>query len=1073
MVKLTLVQTNVKPNTNLATHRASATEGEAAKRLLESQGYTLKRKANGQYEFPCPFHEGPGSLERGKSANFYLNATTSEYFCQSASCGERGNLQLLERHFGIGFDEGYVSTFRDRDTRLKEFERNLTTALRTPFYEHGLTDATIERFRLGYEMEHVETREIDGVTKSINIPGRYVIPYLEGRRPKFFRYYSPNGDPKWKYTWEEGAESTLFNAQDALGDSEGTVYLCEGEQKAMLLVQMGYAAVGVPGASHWKDEFQAAFTHARRVIIVFDNDNPLFHHYDQPDKDILCRKCSGKGLDRCVGHNPGQEAALRRLEQIGWRAKNIVLPLPDEQTKKTDVNDYFMRDGHTNADFAELCTGKRATPYKVQSLAEINETPPEEAEFLVEQGILSKGGRLLIAGKPKVGKAQPLSTPILTPQGWVTMGELRVGSEVIGSNGRPTRVTHLHPQGEKEVYRVEFSDGSSTLACADHLWQIQTHNDRTHGRSRVLDTLQVRDMLEHGQRETYVPMVAPVEYVATKTLPLSPYALGLLLGDGSFRQTTPTFTSADAELFSALDKEIPVEVRRFDSYGARLTNGWGTGANPITSILRELGLWGHKSESKFIPERYLRASIDDRLALLQGLMDTDGGMTNNSSQFYTSSLMLAEGVLEIVRSLGGVAVLSEKPTTHLLSYRVTLRLPGEMGPPFRLPRKVAAWSNGRTKRAPSHRITSVTLVGTEESQCITVEAEDHLYVTEDFILTHNSIFVDNLALSLSAGIPFLKSGAFPGFAVDHPTRTMLLDRELSKWSLFKRLTQLSDERPGYRAAYENLLIDHDHLIRLDQPNAFDTLRGLVEQNGAEVIILDTAYKFFGGDVESSSSVMKGFEVLDKLLHETGCSVILTHHLKKGQTTGKQNKDEADPDGVAGSFLWTGWPNGTILLNYLNRSVENPFNSVATFTAFRDAAPPEPVALYRNRESISYSSVQRYVYEEEATSHQVKVTRPTTDAVEELLLEVAPVTEDEFLHMAAGRFGVSIPTIKPYYIDALARGNFTKTRGNPPIVKYKFEPEEEQSWESEHGLPERSLPDDTIPMFETVGLGVES
>jgi len=753
VVKLTLVQSNVRPNTNLAAHRASATEGEAAKRLLESQGFVMKRKANGQFEFPCPFHEGPGSIEKRKSANFYLNVITSEYFCQSAACGERGNLQLLERFFGIDQDDDFITAFRDRDTRLKEFERNLTTALREPFYAHGLTDATIDRFRLGYEPEHVETKVVDGQIRSVTIPGRYVMPYLEGRRPRFFRYYSPAGDPKWKYTWEEGAESRLFNSQDAIGDKDGIVYLCEGEQKAMLLVQMGYAAVAVPGATQWRDEFQAAFTHAKKVVIVYDNDNPAFHNYDKPEKGEVCHKCAGRSLDRCAGHNPGQEAALKRLEQIGWRAKNVVLPLPHEQAPKTDINDYFMRDGHANADFAELATGKRATPYKVQTLAEITEKPPEEAEFLIAHGILSKGGRLLVAGKPKVGK---------------------------------------------------------------------------------------------------------------------------------------------------------------------------------------------------------------------------------------------------------------------------------------------------------------------------------------------SLFINNLALSLASGLPFLKSGSFPGFAVGGDqlggVRTMLLDRELSKWSLFKRLHALMDAKPGFKAAMENLLIDHDHLIRLDQVNAYDTLLGLVEQNGAEVVILDTAYKFFGGDVESSSSLMRGFEVLDKVIHQTGCSFVLTHHHKKGQGgNGRQNTDIADPDNVAGSFLWTGWPNATILLNYLNRSVENPFNSIATFTAFRDDAPPDPLALYRNRESISYSSIERYSHEEQehGPGSRPKVIKPTTDAVEELLLEVAPVTEDEFLHMAAGRFGVSIPTVKPYYIDALARGNFERTKGKPPILKFIHEPEEEESWEQEHGLPERPLPanagaslEDTIPMFDAASLVTE-
>src|SRR5205823_4152922 len=107
-------------------------------------------------------------------------------------------------------------------------------------------------------------------------------------------------------------------------------------------------------------------------------------------------------------------------------------PRPD--ARKTDINDYFMRDGHSNAEFAELATGKSATPYRVQSYEEIEASPPEEATFLIEQGILPKGGRLLIVGKPKVGKAQPLSTHVLTPAGWTTMGEIRPGDLVIGAD---------------------------------------------------------------------------------------------------------------------------------------------------------------------------------------------------------------------------------------------------------------------------------------------------------------------------------------------------------------------------------------------------------------------------------------------------------------------------------------------------------------------------------------------------------------------------------------------------------------------------------------------------------------
>jgi hypothetical protein len=342
-----------------------------------------------------------------------------------------------------------------------------------------------------------------------------------------------------------------------------------------------------------------------------------------------------------------------------------------------------------------------------------------------------------------------------------------------------------------------------------------------------------------------------------------------------------------------------------------------------------------------------------------------------------------------------------------------------------------------------------------------------------------SIFVDNLALSLSAGVSFLDrfpinslgQDGFDPEAVRHGgVRTLLLDRELSKYSLFTRLHELIEKRPAYGAAMENLLIDHDHLLRLDHEGAYDVLAQLVEQNGAEVVILDTAYKFLA-DMESSKSLMKAFEVLDKVIHNTGVSIVMTHHMKKSQGgKAKENNDIADPDSVAGSFLWTGWPNATILLNFLNRSVENPFNSIATFTAFRDHAAPEPLALYRDRTSIAYSAITPYSHDEyyqEAERSNEKWSRPSAESLEQMLLEACPTTEDDFLNMAAARYGVSVATVRPHYIDALSRGSFEKTNGRPPILRFKYDKEKDAtSWEQEHGLAERSLPDgfEDVSMF---------
>jgi hypothetical protein len=305
---------------------------------------------------------------------------------------------------------------------------------------------------------------------------------------------------------------------------------------------------------------------------------------------------------------------------------------------------------------------------------------------------------------------------------------------------------------------------------------------------------------------------------------------------------------------------------------------------------------------------------------------------------------------------------------------------------------------------------------------------------------------------------------------------LLLDRELSKRSLYDRMRALMADRPGYRAAVENLMIDHDHLLRLDQKDSYDLLMHLVEDNGVEVVMMDTAYKFMGGDVESSAALMKAFEVLDRVIHNTGASIVMTHHLRKGQMThGKENSDLADPDGVAGSFLWTGWPNATVLLNYMNRSVENPYNSICTFTAFRDAAAPEPLALYRDRSSISYSSIQDYSHEESGPAAPSRSKRgfvkPTTETVQNLLLELTPITEEDFLNLATVQFGCKVATIRPYFLDAMTSGHFEKTSGRPPVIKFKAEVEVEETWEHEHGLRERPLPPqfEDVELFEAAGL----
>jgi phosphate starvation-inducible PhoH-like protein len=362
------------------------------------------------------------------------------------------------------------------------------------------------------------------------------------------------------------------------------------------------------------------------------------------------------------------------------------------------------------------------------------------------------------------GRAQPLTAKVLTPTGWRQIGDLTVGDLVVGSGGWPTPVLGVYPQGRKPIYRVTTQDGASTLACGEHLWTVTTPDDRSHGRrSRVLQTQDMIGRLRRGRVHRYeLPLVEPVEFLR-RNVPMDPYAVGLLLGDGCLTtSSTPTFATADPELAEALEAALPgVElIRRTEVDFVLRREGAGRGgvivANPVTAFLRELGLAGTTSSTKFVPEVYLWNSMSIRHAVLQGLLDTDGDPVTQRGrtcrvQYTTCSERLRDDVVFLVRSLGGVAYWRRRPALgrtpglvkgRPVEYRhdafvLDIRLPDGL-PPFRLTRKQVAYETAGGGR-PMRFIDAIEPAGDAETVCIQVAAEDSLYVTDDLIVTHNTL----------------------------------------------------------------------------------------------------------------------------------------------------------------------------------------------------------------------------------------------------------------------------------------------------------------------------------------------
>lgn len=349
------------------------------------------------------------------------------------------------------------------------------------------------------------------------------------------------------------------------------------------------------------------------------------------------------------------------------------------------------------------------------------------------------------------GKEQPISEPVLTPSGWVKIGDLKIGSKVIGSNGKEQIVLAIFPQGVKDVYEVEFDDGSKTRCGIEHLWETSNFQERHNGGHRSVKSLkQIMSSIKYGNVLNHsVRIVSPIEFPAKQNLLIDPYLLGVLLGDGGITESV-IITNTDEEIWKNVETIVSanypnLKLKKADTISQRISSDDGN--NELIKQLRHLGLFGLKSENKFIPSEYKFSSINDRIALVQGLIDTDGYVNSKKSEilYYTTSEKLCDNFIDIVRSLGGIARKRFKTGSYVTKdkrrinckncFIVSFYLPEGIAP-ARLTRKLANFSN-RVKNF-THFIKKITKVGTEESVCIKVSSLDSLYVTKDYILTHNT-----------------------------------------------------------------------------------------------------------------------------------------------------------------------------------------------------------------------------------------------------------------------------------------------------------------------------------------------
>lgn len=364
----------------------------------------------------------------------------------------------------------------------------------------------------------------------------------------------------------------------------------------------------------------------------------------------------------------------------------------------------------------------------------------------------------LVAGAAMgVGKAQPLDCEVCTPFGFRRIGDLKVGDIISRVNGSSQRVIQIHERGCLDAVKIKFKDGRETVCALDHLWKVrksghftarfrQNHDYSEHW--EIMTTEQIIKHLNSSSKYTlYIPNCGEVQFTrANMSRDIHPYLLGCLLGDGCIVDYlyAPRLTSYDDEIIDKI-AELGYTLESHESNKREFV----IKDKEVKDALIRMKLWGCKSDSKHIPKRYLYSTIEDRIELLQGLFDTDGSVDKRGYiEYDTVSLQLAKDVAFLVRSFGGLCSISEKQGSYVKNrerilchtvYRLYIRLINASRF-FHLTRKsvktkdVNRIGNGVFETA----IVGYEMAGREEMRCISVSCPDNLYLTNDFIVTHNS-----------------------------------------------------------------------------------------------------------------------------------------------------------------------------------------------------------------------------------------------------------------------------------------------------------------------------------------------
>lgn len=355
------------------------------------------------------------------------------------------------------------------------------------------------------------------------------------------------------------------------------------------------------------------------------------------------------------------------------------------------------------------------------------------------------------------GKAQPLYSDVLTKDGFKKMKDIKIGDKVFGEDGNLHNVIGVYPQGKKNIYEVKFQDGTSCRCCDEHLWTYQLPQDRPKNKFRtntlneIMNNGIYKEFKDRRVPQIYIPITNPINFEERDVL-IDPWLLGVLLGDGHLKEKrSPKISNVEEDILYRISEKINVlemKLSKVENNDYNIVNNRRGYENKLNKLLIHYNLLNKNSYDKFIPNDYKINSKEIRIEILRGLIDTDGFVDKNENiEFSSSSKQLAFDVKFLVESLGGTARIvsripkykyKEELREGALSYRVYIKQP--FGLKFFSSNKHNNKISVKRQRNVYRQIRSVTFIGEEECQCIKVDNPSSLYLTDNFIVTHNTSY---------------------------------------------------------------------------------------------------------------------------------------------------------------------------------------------------------------------------------------------------------------------------------------------------------------------------------------------